>query len=236
MDTTIITIFALPIAFFAGIIIMSSIIFKYFRKIHKDKVSGREKLKELRIKSYTPENIKTILYELKEILEEISDLSDEYFSNYTKIKNNPITIALNPLKSMPLTKQQVKLENKMNYSVVAEWIPRITYLKEQRKMFRNDYNCILYNAFKEFENEDENIRNLKLSKITSQALYNTFKSSLNITLNCMTIGALLALVSGGVVLGAINKGGKDMFKGTKNSDKWIDLKTGKEFDHYPGDD
>ena len=227
MDLTLLYTYALIIIGVLLIIIFVSIVFLYFRQIFKDKVSGHVKLKELR--NYTPNNIKTILCEMHEILEEISNLSDEYYSNYFTIKSNPV-------KALTLTGQQVKLENKMNRKVVAEWIPRITYLKEQQKMFRDDYDGILYNALKEFENVDGTIRNLKLSRITSNALYNSFKSSLNIALKGMAIGALLALVSGGVVIGAINKGGKDMFKGPKNNDKWIDLKTGKEFDHYPGDD
>ena len=186
---------------FVSLICFFTVIILYIRKIFNDKIKGRKKLEELR--RDRPDE-QTILISMYKIAENTIKLADRYFENYKLSKSNPIVGLL-------LIAQQVKLENKMNRYIVAEWIPRITYLNEQQKNLR--MNSILYDAFKEFENIDEDIRNLKLSKLTSVALYNSFKSGINIVLTGVAIGGLLALAGVSILNSSIKNAGKDIGTG-----------------------
>ena len=182
---------------------------------------GKEYLLHLR---RNPNDVRTILGEMRFIAEGSFNLYDEYNTNKANASKSISS-------GMSTFKKQDKLLLAMNHNVKAEWIPRYKFLDEIQSSFCNDNE--LYNAFLACKDIDKSVRKLSLWNInlTNYNEYN--KKAAKVALAGAAIGAIASIAVVSVTQSMVNNAGKGMFNSPKSRDKWIDRESGEEFDYNP---
>ena len=154
---------------------------------------GKELLQHLRSNTY---DVRKILGEMRYIAEVNFELYDEYNRNKANARKSI-------LFGLSVFIKQDKLLLAMNRNVKAEWVPRFKFLKEIQNSFYKDSD--LYNAYIKYKDVDKAIKKLTLWYINLTNLYESIMRTGRFALKSAAIGAIAAIVVGGVILPYIVK-------------------------------